>query len=96
MSGFEVVKSWLAYRMKKGAGKNSCPWMLSVRKSWEFDEELLDLLRVLEHTVAMWPDLRRYWRLLWRGKLFAAKDFPEPTPVERAAKKAAPLFDMAD
>jgi hypothetical protein len=96
VSGFEVVKSWLAYRMKKGAGKKSSPLDAIRPEKWEFDEELLDLLRVLEHTVAMWPDLRKVLEAIVAGELFAAKDFPEPTPVERAAKKAAPLFEMAD
>ena len=96
VSGFEVVKSWLAYRMKKGAGKKSSPLDDIRPEKWEFDEELLDLLRVLEHTVEMWPDLRKVLEAIVAGELFAAKDFPEPTPVERAAKKAAPLFEMAD
>ena len=48
VSGFEVVKSWLAYRMKKGAGKKSSPLDAIRPERWEFDEELLDLLRVLD------------------------------------------------
>lgn len=96
VSGFEVVKSWLAYRMKKGTGKKSSPLDDIRPERWEFDEELLDLLWVLEHTVAMWPELGKVLDAIVADKLFVAKDFPEPTPVERAAKKAAPLFEMAD
>jgi hypothetical protein len=96
VSGFEVVKSWLAYRMKKGAGKKSSPLDDIRPEQWEFDEELLDLLWVLEHTLEMCPKLRKVLNTILAGELFNAKDFPEPTAVERAAKKEAPLFEMGD
>jgi hypothetical protein len=94
VSGFEVVKSWLAYRMKKGAGKKSSPLDDIRPERWEFDEELLDMLWVLEHTVDMWPELQKVLNVVLAGELFSANDFPEPTAVERAAKKKAPLFEM--
>ncbi|MBM4287025.1 MAG: DNA methyltransferase [Deltaproteobacteria bacterium] len=94
VSGFEVLKSWLAYRMKKGAGRKSSPLDDIRPESWEFDEELLDLLWVLEHTVAMWPELTSSLDNILAGELFTAEDFPEPDPEERAARKPAPLFAM--
>ena len=96
VSGFQVLQSWLAYRMKKGAGKKSSPLDEIRPDGWEFDEELLDLLWVLEHTVEMWPELRKVLEAILAGELFQAEDFPEPTPAERAAKKAAPLFEIGD
>ena len=51
VSGFQVVQHWLAHRMKKGAGKKSSPLDKIRPAAWQFDEELLDLLWVLEHTV---------------------------------------------
>jgi hypothetical protein len=96
VSGFQVLQSWLAYRMKKGAGKKSSPLDDIRPERWEFDEELLDLLWVLEYTVEMWPELRKVMDEILAGELFNAEDFPEPTPVERAAKKAAPLFEMGN
>jgi hypothetical protein len=92
VSGFEVLKSWLAYRMKKGAGKKSSPLDDIRPERWEFDEELLDLPWVLEHTVGMWPELKILLDAILASELFTAADFPEPTPVERAARKEAPLF----
>ena len=44
----------------------------------------------------MWPELRQVLDAILAGELFGAGDFSEPTPVERAARKAAPLFEMAD
>lgn len=55
---------------------------------------MLDLLWVLEHTVEMWPELRKVLEAILAGELFTATDFPEPTMAERAAKKASPLFEM--
>ncbi len=92
VSGFQVVQSWLAYRMKKGAGKKSSPLDKIRPAAWRFDEELLDLLWVLEHTVALWPSLAQALHDILAGDLFTAPDFPEPKPEERGAKGRLPLL----
>ena len=92
VSGFQVVQSWLAHRMKKGAGKKSSPLDKIRPAAWQFDEELLDLLWVLEHTVDLWPSLAQALNDILAGDLFAASDFPEPQPEERAAKGHLPLL----
>jgi len=96
VSGFKVVQSWLAYRMKQGAGKKSSPLDKIRPESWQFDEELLDLLWVLEHTVEMWPELAGNLEEILAGELFEARDFPQPTEMERAAKKHTPLFEQGE
>jgi hypothetical protein len=86
VSGFQVVQHWLASRMKKGAGKKASPLDKIRPAAWKFDEELLDLLLVLEHTVDLWPELAQALSDILAGDLFAASDFPEPQPEESGAK----------
>jgi hypothetical protein len=92
VSGFSVVQSWIAYRMKKGAGKKSSPLDMIRPVAWRFDEELLDLLWVLEHTVDLWPSLAKALDDILASDLLTAKDFPGPKPEERMAKGHLPLL----
>jgi len=57
VSGFEVVRSWLAYRMKAGAGRRSSPLDEIRPERWTpaFTEEFLELLWVLEATTGRVP-----------------------------------------
>ena len=58
VSGLKVVQSWLRYRMKKGAGKQSSP-LDDIRPAvWPtaFTVELLELLWTLEATVTEYPE----------------------------------------
>jgi hypothetical protein len=59
VSGFRVVRSWLAHRMKGGAGKRSSPLdaIRAARWTEETTGELLRLLCLLEATVALFPAL---------------------------------------
>jgi hypothetical protein len=92
VSGFQVVQHWLAHRMKKGAGKKSSPLDKIRSAAWQFDEELLNLLWVLEHTVDLWPSLAQALNDILAGDLFTARDFPEPRLEERGAKGHLPLL----
>jgi hypothetical protein len=100
VSGFEVVKSWLAYRMKKRAGKKSSPLDDIRPETWQFDEELLDLLWVLDHTIDLLPEVTALFEKILTSDLFMAADFPQPTESERKGPKAptgrqdAPLLDF--
>jgi hypothetical protein len=76
VSGFEVVKSWLGYRMRKRSGKSSSPLDELRPESWEFDEELLDLLWVLDHTIDLLPDLAENLELILAGTLFVGTELP--------------------
>jgi hypothetical protein len=94
VSGLQVVKSWLDYRMKRGAGRKSSPLDDIRPTSWQFDDELIDLLWVLEHTVELLPELAKLLDDILKGSLFTASDFPVPTTAERSGPKdALPLFE---
>jgi Type ISP C-terminal specificity domain len=90
VSGFEVVRSWLAYRMKEGAGRRSSPLDEIRPERWTpaFTEEFLELLWVLEATVAMYPALESLLGRVVAGPTFAAVELPSPTEAERAAPSA--------
>ncbi len=97
ISGFQVVKSWLGYRMKDRSGKKSSP-LDDIRPStWEFDGELLDLLWVLDATVELYPELSSLLGRVLESELFLAADFPPPTEIEKSAAAAVqeelPLFN---
>lgn len=89
VSGLEVVKSWLAYRMRKRAGKKSS-LLDDIRPSgWEFDGELLDLIWVLEGTIDLLPQVTATFQQILGSDVFVASDFPEPADIEREGPKAA-------
>lgn len=91
VSGLKVVQSWLGYRMKKRAGKKSSalddirPGRWTARMS----DELLELLWVLEATLAMEPELEKVLDKVVAGPCFTAAELPTPTPEERKAPGSA-------
>lgn len=87
ISGFKVVQSWLAYRMKGRAGKKSSPLDLLRPERWSarMSEELLELLWVLEATLAMETDLSAQLDRIVGGVCFTAAELPEPNDDERRA-----------
>lgn len=96
LSGFEVVRSWLAYRMKGGAGRRSSPLDDIRPERWTpaFTVEFLELLWVLEATVAMLPALQSLLDRVVAGLTFAAAELPAPSPDER--KPPATPDDQSD
>lgn len=100
VSGFQPAKSWLDYRMKSGAGRTSSPLDDIRPRTWSFDEDLLDLLWVLEATLARYDDANDLVGRVVHGETFQAADFPDPTNEERKGPdgtppepQSAPLFD---
>lgn len=89
VSGLQVVRSWLSYRMKEGAGKRSSPLDDIRPEKWpaDFTEELCCLLWILEQTVALAPQLSELLDKIVEGPVFAADELPMPTAEERAAPK---------
>lgn len=57
VSGLQVVQSWLGYRMKNPKGKKSSPLDEIRPEKWtgDFTTELLELLWILEATIAEYP-----------------------------------------
>lgn len=95
VSGLEVVKSWLGYRMKKRAGKKSSPLDDIRPERWtaRMSDEFLELLWVLESTLAMEPELEKVLDNIVAGPCFAAADLPAPTPEQRKAPGKATASD---
>jgi hypothetical protein len=78
VSGLKVVQSWLKYRMKKGAGKKSSPLDDIRPEHWtaQFTTELLELLWVLEATVAGYPEQAKLLDEVVSGPCFTADELP--------------------
>lgn len=78
VSGLKVVQSWLKYRMKEGAGKKSSPLDDIRPEHWtsEFTTELLELLWVLEATVATYPEQAKLLKEVVKGPCFKADELP--------------------
>ena len=93
VSGFEVVKSWLAYRMKSGAGKKSSPLDDIRPERWtaELTVELLELLWGLEKTIEMYPAVDDLRATIQAGSLFNEDELPTPTKTEKKPKKRSEL-----
>jgi hypothetical protein len=83
VSGLKVVQSWLKYRMKDGAGKNSSPLNHIHPSCWtgQFTTELLELLWVLEATVEGYPEQARLLEDVIKSDLFHADELP-PVPAD--------------
>ena len=90
VSGLKVVQSWLNYRMKKGAGRKSSPLDDIRPESWTvyFSSELLELLWVLEKTVAGYPAQEVLLDAIVEGDCFQATEFPMPPERMRTLKGA--------
>ena len=85
VSDFHVVHSWLNYRMKDGAGRSSSPLDEIRPQQWTMGmtDELLQLLWVLEATVAIFPNLKQTLEAVIAGETFRADELPQPTATER-------------
>lgn len=85
VSGLDVLGSWLDYRMKGGAGRHSSP-LDDIRPTiWPeaFTKELLELLWVIERTVALGPELDKALNAVVAGETIPAVELPAPTAEER-------------
>jgi len=85
-----IVKKWLNYRTGIGAGRaaQSSSALDQIRPSeWcdSWNDELLDLLRMLTHTVAQQAVQAELVDRICAGPTFTAKDFPEAPVWDRKA-----------
>ena len=87
VSGLEVVKSWLSYRLREGAGRRSSPLDQIRPAQWptNFTEELCRLLWIIEETLALRPAASALLDDIVDGVLFGADELPTPSAAERAA-----------
>lgn len=98
VSGYKVIPSWLAYRMREGAGRTSSPLDSLRPETWTatMTEELLSLIWVLEATVAAQPELAALLGRVLASSLIFAAELPAPTAADRAAPSGEPSGDEAD
>lgn len=85
VSGFEVVKSWLGYRMKQRAGRHSSELDKIRPECWtqQMSQELLQLLWVLEHTLSRYPQMADLLDRIVAGSLFRGDKLPPPDEAQR-------------
>ena len=95
VSGLKVVQSWLKYRMRKGAGRKSSTLddIRPARWTSVFTTELLELLWVLEATVALYPEQERLLNAVADGACFQDGDLP-PVPNHKRRPPRATTDDL--
>ena len=95
VSGLHVVKSWLRYRMKRSGGRKSSPLDDIRLNSWTaaFTSELLELLWVLEATIATYPEQADLLEKIVAGDCFSAGDLPPVPPAARTPPKLSRSVD---
>ncbi|MGI8755446.1 MAG: type ISP restriction/modification enzyme, partial [Acidimicrobiales bacterium] len=83
VSGLRVVDSWLGYRMARRKGKRSSPLDEIGPERWTHTPELLQLLAIVEHTVAVTADAVELLDEVVEGPLVDPALLPVPTDAER-------------
>ena len=85
VSGFEVLHSWLSYRMKAGAGRQSSPLDEIRPDRWtaSMTQELLEVIWVIEATIDLFPELEALFNDIIAGQTFGTSELPQPTLEER-------------
>jgi hypothetical protein len=80
LSGLEVVPSWLGYRMKERAGRESSELDKVRLTNWSqrFSEELLELLWVIEHTLELFDANKDLLTRIIGGTCFDQNQLPQP------------------
>jgi hypothetical protein len=85
VSGLQIVRSWLSYRMRHGAGRSSSLLDESRPERWtaQISEELLELLWVLEATIGISDELKEALEAIVADQTFQAEELPQPTAAQR-------------
>lgn len=84
VSGLKVVQSWLKYRMKAGWGKKSSPLDTVRPEQWSptMTDEILEMIWVLEATIAQQPESDEFLEKVLGGECFKSAALPEPSEIE--------------
>ena len=90
VSGMRIVESWLNRRKENRSGRKSSPLDGIRPERWTFEEELLELLWVLEGTLALEPEGAALLDEVCGSPLFTAAELPAPSAAERKPPRAAP------
>lgn len=93
VSGMKILDKWLGARTRKGigraAGKTATPLDRIRPTEWEdeWNDELLDLLRMLTRTTKLGVQQRQLLEEVVQGELITADQLPSPTDAERKVPK---------
>jgi len=89
VSGLKVVQSWLGYRMRERSGKKSSPLDDIRPRVWThaFTRELLELIWVLEITIAGYPKQQQMLEAVLESDLFTAAELLAVPDEAREAPK---------
>jgi len=89
VSGLHIVGSWLGYRMARRRGKRRSPLDDIHPERWtgELTAQLLELLWVLEHTLAMYPRQADLLERILDAEVMTADQLPAPLPVDHPLRK---------
>ena len=83
VSGYQVIKSWLNRRKLKRSGRKSSPLDDVRPERWEFTEDLLHLLWVIEATLNLQPQGADLLDEVCASELFSGDELPSPSNEER-------------
>lgn len=86
ISGMQVIKSWLGYRLAERAGRVDTRTDLDAIRpiEWACTDELLTLLAIVERTLALTPEAEQLLEAISSGALISPSDLPDPTSIEQA------------
>ena len=90
VSGMRIVQSWLGRRNLKSSGRRSSPLDAIRPERWEFTEDLLELLWVLEETLRLQPEGRGLLDEVCASDTFTDLELPTPTPESRKPPSTSP------
>lgn len=96
VSDFRVVGSWLDYRMRRPGGKHSSRLDEIRPESWPaaYNTELLQLVWILEATVAEYPEQAALLDKIVAGPMFVASGLPSvPSSLRKAPAPEAEEHD---
>ena len=90
VSGLKVIQSWLGYRMANRSGKKTSPLDDIGLPEWtaELNSELLQLLWILENTLALCSDQADLLDEIYSGELLLANSLGEVPAAFRKAPKS--------
>ena len=80
VSGLSVVRSWLSFRMARGGGRKSSALDQIRPRHWSvaFTKELLELVWILEATVAGYAEQTKLFQRVVKSECFMADQLPCP------------------
>ena len=93
VSGYQVVKSWLDRRKLNRSGRRSSPLDDVRPERWEFTEDLLNLLWVIEATLNLQPQGADLLDEICASNIFSSDELLIPSNEERKPPNNLPATE---